>query len=99
MINAILKGIFKLIISLVDLILSPIDLLINSSLPAVATGLNYVSGFFNYILQFIPYLCSWLNLPQIFIDLVIGYWTFKLSVPLVVRTIKLALAWYDKLKP
>ena len=98
MINAILKGIFKLIIVLVEAILSPIDIIINSALPSVATGLEYVSNFFNYMLQFIPYIVSWLNLPRLFIELVIAYWTFKLTIPLAIHTIKLALHWYDKLK-
>jgi len=98
MINSILTGIFNIVISLVDLILSPIDALINASLPAVSTGLNYVSGFFNYIVSFIPWICSWFNLPQLFITLIIGYWTFKFTVPLAVKTVKLALSWYDKLK-
>lgn len=98
MINAILKGVFNLVISLVDVILSPIDLLINNALPSIATGLNYVSSFFNYILGFIPWIMSWFHLPQEFITLVIAYYTFKLTVPLTVHTVKLAVSWYDKLK-
>lgn len=99
MINAILKGIFSLVISLVNMLLSPIDYAINEYLPSVADGLNYVADFFTYMLRFIPFISSWLNLPQIFIELVIAYWTFKLTVPLAVHTVKLALAWYDKIKP
>lgn len=99
MINAILKGIFSLIISLVNLLLLPIDNLINSALPAVSTGLDYVKNFIDTILGFIPWICSWFNFPTAFLTLIIGYYTFKLTVPLAVHTIKLAIAWYDKIKP
>lgn len=99
MINAILKGIFTLVIKLVSLLLLPIDTAINAALPGVASALNYVSNFFTYILQFVPWILSWFNLPSIFITFVVGYWTFKLTVPLAIHTVKLALAWYDKIKP
>ena len=99
MINAILKGIFKLVISLVSLLLTPIDALINSALPSVATGLDYVSNFINYIMGFFPFIKSWFNLPTLFIELIIAYWTFKLTIPLAIHTVKLAISWYDKIKP
>lgn len=98
MINAILMGIFNLVIGLVNVLLVPIDTLINSALPSIADAINYVSNFITYILGFIPWICSWLNLPKVFIDFLIAYWTFKLTVPLAVHTVKLALQWYDKLK-
>lgn len=98
MINKILKGVFKLVIKLVNLLLKPIDLIIDEALPSVATGIDYINGFLNYILQFIPWVSSWFNLPQAFITLVIGYYTFKLTVPFAIKTVKLAISWYDKLK-
>lgn len=99
MINAILKGIFSLVISLVSLLLTPIDLAINSALPGVSTALTHISNFFNYIIGFIPWILSWFNLPGWFLTFVVGYWTFKLTVPLAIHTVKLALSWYDKIKP
>lgn len=99
MINSLLKGIFSLIISLVNLLLGPLDALINNALPSVATGLEYVKIFIDFILGFIPWICSWFNFPPQFLSLLIGYYTFKLTVPLAVHTIKLAISWYDKIKP
>lgn len=99
MINAILKGIFSLIISLVSLLLTPIDSLINSVFPSIGEGINYINNFLNYIINLIPYILSWFHLPTAFIILVVGYMTFKLTVPLAIHTIKLAIKWYDKLKP
>lgn len=99
MINAILKGIFKLVISLVNLILMPIDSLINSAFPSIASGLSYVNDFFNYINQFMSWILSWFHVPSPFLSLVVGYLVFKLTVPLAVHTVKLALHWYHILKP
>lgn len=99
MINAILKGLFNLVISLVSLILTPIDALINSAFPSIASGLGYITDFFNYIGGMMSWLLSWFHLPQAFLNLVVGYLIFKLTVPLTIHTIKLALHWYHILKP
>ena len=98
MIKAIINGIFNLVLGLVDVILSPIDSLISQFLPGISDVLNYIGQFFNYILQFIPWLCSWLHLPSWLISFVIAYYVFKLTVPLLVHTVKLALSWYNRLK-
>lgn len=45
MINAILKGIFSLVVGLVNLLLSPIDSLINSAFPAISEGISYINSF------------------------------------------------------
>lgn len=99
MINALLKGIFSIIITLVNVLLTPIDAAINAALPSVASAISFVGNFFSWVLGFIPFICSWLNLPQWFVTFIIGYWTFKLTVPLIIHTVKLAIAWYDKIKP
>lgn len=99
MINAILKGIFRLVIALVNLLLTPIDTLINNAFPSIANVLNTIGDFFNQILSFIPWILSWFHLPSYFITFVVGYWVFKLSVPIVIHTVKLAIKWYDKIKP
>lgn len=99
MINAILGGLIDLVMFLVNLLLAPIDMLINEYLPSVATGLQYINDFFDYILSFIPYILSWFNIPTLFIELVIAYYVFKLTVPFIVHTVKLALAWYEKIIP
>ena len=98
MIKAIINGIFNLVLSLVDVILMPIDSAIETFLPALDSSLNYIAQFFNYILEFIPYICSWLHFPSFLIDFLIAYYIFKLTVPLIVHTVKLAISWYDKLK-
>ena len=99
MINAILTGIFKLIISLVSLILSPIDALITNALPSLDSALTAVAGFFTYIGSSIGWVISLSGLSSETLSLIVLYFTFKLTAPMLFYMIKLALSWYNKLKP
>lgn len=99
MINAILKGIFKLVISLVNLLLTPIDALITSALPNLASGIAAVSSFLTLCTQSIGWVLSVFAIPPGALSLLVLYYAFKLTLPLVVYTVKLAIRWYDKIKP
>ncbi|MDD7151615.1 MAG: hypothetical protein PUJ60_06425 [bacterium] len=99
MINAILTGIFKLIIGLVSLILSPIDALITNALPSLDNALTAVASFFNYIGSSIGWVISLTGLSSETLSLIVLYFTFKLTAPMLFYMIKLALSWYNKLKP
>ena len=99
MINAILTGIFKLIIGLVSIILTPIDALITSALPSLDNALTAVASFFTYIGSSIGWVISLTGLSSETISLIVLYFTFKLTAPMLFYMIKLALSWYNKLKP
>lgn len=99
MINAILTGIFKLIIGLVSIILSPIDLLITNALPSLDNALTGVANFFTYIGSSIGWVISLTGLSSETLSLIVLYFTFKLTAPMLFYMIKLALSWYNKLKP
>lgn len=98
MIKAIINGIFKLIMALVNVLLMPIDLLIEQFLPDVSTAIDYVTSFFDYIGDFIPFVISYTGLNQFVLNAIYTIFVFILTVPLMVHVIKLALAWYNKLK-
>lgn len=99
MINAILKGVISLIVGLVNLILSPIDALILSVLPDLSNGLTAVGNFFTFISQGIGWVVSLTGLSNETLSLIVLYFTFKLTAPMFFYMIKLALSWYNKLKP
>lgn len=99
MINAILTGIFKLIIGLVSIILTPIDALITSALPSLDNALTAVASFFTYIGSSIGWVISLTGLSSETLSLIVLYFTFKLTAPMLFYMIKLALSWYNKLKP
>lgn len=98
MIQAILTGVFKLVINLVSLILTPIDLAISSALPGVSNALNMVSSFFTWLTDAVVWVWSWLGFSSIVTSLFVGYLVFKYTVPFAIHTVKLAIQWYDKLK-
>lgn len=99
MINALLSGIFKLIIGLVSIILAPIDLLITNALPSLDNALTGVANFFTYIGSSIGWVISLTGLSSDTLSLIVLYFTFKLTAPMLFYMIKLALSWYNKLKP
>lgn len=99
MINAILTGIMNLIIGLVSVLLSPIDLAIKAALPDLASAISAVGSYFQLALQNIGFSISITGLSSTAISIIILYYTFKLTIPLTFSTIKLAIKWYDKIKP
>ena len=99
MINALLTGIFKLIIGLVSIILAPIDLLITNALPGLDNALTGVANFFTYIGSSIGWVISLTGLSSDTLSLLVLFFTFKLTAPMLFYMIKLALSWYNKLKP
>ena len=99
MINSILKGIISLIVGLVSLILTPIDNLILSVLPDLSNALTAVGSFLNVISTGVGWVISATGLSAETISLIVLYFTFKLSAPMLFYMIKLALSWYNKLKP
>lgn len=99
MINKLLMGVFKIIISLVSLLLTPIDNLIAQFLPGLDDAFTMIGNLVQQICNVVPWVMSWMGVSSVVVSLLVSYLTFKMSVPIVVHTIKLALKWYDKLKP
>lgn len=92
-------GVFKIIISLVSLLLTPIDNLIAQFLPGLDDAFTMIANLVQQICNVVPWVMSWMGVSSVVVSLLVSYLTFKMSVPIVVHTIKLALKWYDKLKP
>lgn len=98
MIRAIINGIFSLIVSIVNVVLYPIDQLIETALPTLSSWISAAGTFIGYCTQSIGWVLSCIGITGNILSLIIAYYTFKLTVPLLVHTIKLAIKWYDKLK-
>lgn len=99
MINKLLMGIFKIIISLVSFLLTPIDSLISQFLPGISDAMTMIANLVQQIANVVPWVMSWVGVNSTVIGLLVAYLTFKMTVPLAVQTVKLAIKWYDKLKP
>lgn len=98
MINAIIKGIFNIVLSLVNLILTPINALILTFIPSLSNVFGIINNFFNTAFTYIGWVVDASFIESYTISLAIAYWTFKLTAPLAVNTMKLALKWYNSLK-
>lgn len=99
MINAILTGIFNLVIGLVDIILSPIDLVIKTALPSLDGAINGIGQLFALISNSLGWAISLTGISSECIALIVTYYIFKLTLPITFSLVKSAIAWYDKLKP
>ena len=99
MINKLLIGIIKLIVGLVSVILTPIDNLISSALPELSSAFTSIGNFLNIISSGIGWAISLTGLSSSAISLIVAYYTFTLTAPMLFYMIKLALAWYNRLKP
>lgn len=99
MIRAIINGIFSLIISLVGVILAPIDSLIETALPTLSGAISAVGSFLQTCTSAIGWVLSCFGLSSACISLIVVYFTFKLTIPIVIHTVKLAIKWYHMLVP
>lgn len=98
MINAILTGIFNIVLFLVNLILAPIDALLSAAVPDTANALQSVANMFQLATSYLGFVVDMTGLSAQAIALIVMYFTFKLTYPLVVYTIKLAVKWYNSMK-
>lgn len=98
MINAILKGIFSLILNLVSLLLYPINLLITNAIPGLDNAFLTIENLFNTMFNYVGWVLDATMINSETVALIIATLTFKLTLPLAVNTVKLAIKWYDKLK-
>lgn len=99
MIRAIINGIFTLITSFVGVLLTPIDTLIDSALPSLSSAINAVGSFLQTCTSAIGWVLSCFGLSSNCISLIILYFTFKLTVPITIYLVKLAIKWYHMLAP
>ena len=99
MINKILTGIMKLIISLVSVVMGPIDALISQFLPDLGNAINSIGTFFELATNSLGFCVSLMGLSSTALSLIVLYFTFKLSAPIVVSACKTAIKWYNALKP
>jgi len=97
-INAIIQGIMSLIMSLVNVLLTPIDLAIAKFLPDLDNAMLSIASMLNYASQYLGWVIDVTGLSKETISLIVLFFTFKLSAPLVVSTIKQAIKWYNALK-
>lgn len=99
MINALLKGVISLIIGLVSVVMAPIDMLLAAVLPDLSNMFTNIASMFNLASSHIGWGVSLSGLSSNAISMIILYYGITLTLPFSIYMVKLALKWYDKLKP
>lgn len=95
----ITTGIIAVILGLIHILLLPIDALISTFLPTLNVAFNSIADYLTIIFSVMGWVISLSGIPTVALTLLIAYYTFKLSLPIVVWGIKVIINWYDALKP
>lgn len=98
MIKAIINGIMKLIMSLVSVLTAPIDMIIEQALPDLSNALNSFASVLNLITDVMGWVISLTGISTTAISLIVTYYVFKLTTPILFYSIKAAIKWYKTLK-
>lgn len=99
MINAIIKGIFSLITSLINVVLAPINALITAGIPELSNIFGTIRNLFTLLFQYSGWVLDACLISAETISLLIALFTLRYTIPLTINTIKLAVKWYNALKP
>lgn len=100
MINALLKGIMSLVQGLVTVVLAPIDLIIEQFLPDLSSAIGAIGGLFEYCLGSVfGFVVDSTCLSTETLSLIVLFYTFKLTAPILVSAAKSSIRWYNAIKP
>lgn len=87
MINAIINGIFGLILLIANALTTPIFLLVSSIIPDFTTIFSSIADFIIQSLQYIPFIIDLLMIPRfaiiLFFDFLVLYATFQIGYRLI----------------
>lgn len=98
MINALVNGIFKLIISLFNTITSPIISGITVLFPSVGLFFTYIDTFLTYALSYVGLLLDLCFIPRAAIVFLFDYFLTCYSIYLLAISIRFIITIYNKFK-
>ena len=98
MINAIINGIFKLIINLFNTITNPIITGVIALFPSLGTFFAHISSFLTYALRYVALVLDLFFIPRTAITFLFDYFIACYSIYLLVISIKFIITIYNKFK-
>lgn len=98
MINAIVNGIFKLVISLFNTLLTPIISAITVLFPSIDTYFAYINTFLSYALTYVGTILDLFLIPRSAIVFLFDYFSIIYSIYLLSISIKFGITIYNKFK-
>lgn len=100
MTSSVFNSLLYFVFGFINLLLYPINIFISSYLPDLNFALNSLSNFLTlFVSEYFSYILDFLFIPHQVIELTLSYLIFRLSVPLLVYGIKIAIKWYYMIKP
>lgn len=94
-----LQSLLKRIIFIVNIILFPVDTFVANSFPAFYNTTVYITDMLQYALTYVNYVLDSFGFESITILFLVSYLIFKVTLPLQIWFIKLAVRWYNAIKP
>lgn len=98
MINAIIKGIFSLIMMLFNMLFSPLISVVTSLFPALGNLFTYLSNFIVMALTYVRSILSLLLITDNMIVTLFDYFIVLYTIYLTVIVVKFAINIYNKFK-
>lgn len=98
MINAIVNGMFKLIISLFNAITSPIMAAVSALFPSLGTFFTHINSFLGYAFTYVGLILDLCFIPRPAIVFLFDYFITCYSIYLLVITIRFVITVYNKFK-
>lgn len=98
MVNALVNGIFKLIISLFNAITSPIISAVTVLFPDLAVFFAYINTFLGYALTYVGLVLDLLFIPRAAVTFLFDYFLICYSIYLLVVGIRFIINIYNKFK-
>lgn len=98
MINAIINGIFKLIINLFNVITSPIISAVTLLFPDISVFFSYINSFLTYSLTYVGLVIDLCFIPRSALVFLFDYFAICYSIYLLVVGIRFVINIYNKFK-
>lgn len=76
----------------------PLDAFIVNYIPSFSGALQYFNDFIDWVIDFFGWLVSWFNIPYVVVDFACLLMIADISIRFLANVIKIAVAWWDKLK-
>lgn len=97
--KVIVTTIVRFLMTLIGSLLGPLESIVLSELPGLTGFNNMVVGFINWLSNFVVWAFSWLPFSTGFYTMLFLYFSFTLTIPLIVHTLKLIIQWWHALAP
>lgn len=101
--SSVLAGMLQILIAVVNqivaVVMAPISLIISTLLPGVDGLFSSVSTWLTYATTYVGWVIDALGIPSIVISVVVAFYTFRLLSSFSVWGIKIAIKWWEALKP